>query len=392
MIIKKTIIDKANRLYQLPPEILSFLRTQKQPSLLRRKDQLDLATFNWPIEFDVDAISSSESFKPAAQSKIDELKEELAGWFNVVHKAKLNPKREIFVGGSISDIMLALMLAFVDNGDLVFVPEIGIPLYRRVTSACGGQPVAYGISMKNNWSPDFQRVNSRLGRVARLLILNSPHNPTGAEMTEKDFENLAWIAGRENISLVCDAAYQSISGRKHASLMSITGGRKIGIEVYSIPYLFGLPPVPFGFAVGNADMISGLQATLTLVKPFIPAFLIDMAITAIRQYPNDNLAETRKLLARNSAEVDRIIDLLSLERCSFDSTPFVWAKIKRRSRSTAAARTLYRRSRIIVAPGTGFGDSGEGFLRFSLTAKTETYAAALARLKKKIKLVSLESD
>lgn len=389
MVIKKVVIDKANRLYQLPPDILSFSREKVRRTLIKKTSLVDLARFNWPIEVEADTLRDKNGFRPAGRDRINQLKELLADWFLTHHRVKVNPQKEIFIGGRISSIMFGIALAFVDNGDIIFVPDLGIPLYRRVTTACGGQPVGYAVTYKNGWQPDFERINTRLGRVARLLFVNSPHNPTGVALTEKDWANLVWIAARENIVLVNDAAYQSISHRAPTSLMAVKGGKKVGLEVYSFAYQFGLPAIPVGFAVGSGDIISGLELSAGFMPPFIPDFYIDMASTAIRQFPHDSLLRVRKQLGQAAAEAVKLLELLSLEKTGYDTIPFVWAKIERRRQATSQARLLYRRSRVLTAPGTGFGDSGEGFLRFSLTASPRDYRSAHERLMRKLRLIGM---
>jgi len=390
MLVKKIIIDKANRMFQLPPEVLSFTRSERPTSLLLKKDIIDLATFDWPIRMEPEVAQGELDFTAASNAKLTQLREELANWFLNYHEVKLNPMKEIFLGGSISSILLTLSMAFVDQGDLVFVPDVGIPLYRKVTAACGGQPVTYNVSSRNSWTPDFEKVNSRLGRVARLLYLNSPHNPTGMELSVREMENLAWIAGRENIAVINDAAWQTITGRKHLSLLSVTGGKKVGAEVCSFAYQFGLPDLRLGFAAGNREIINGLENASRINRHFIPEFAADMAIAAIRRFPNDGLTEVRKQLAQSAAEASSVLEILSLEKQGLDTTPFIWARISRRSRSTSTASRIYRRARVLTAPGTDFGDNGEGYLRLSLTATPDRYRSAVGRLKKKLRVIRRE--
>lgn len=387
MLVKKIIIDKANRMFQLPPEILSFTRSERPTRLLRKMDILDLATFNWPIKMEPAAASGEIDFTAASNAMLTQLREELANWFLNYHQVKLHPMKEIFLGGSISSILFTLSLAFVDHGDLVFVPDVGIPLYRKVTAACGGQPVTYSVSARKSWTPDFEKVNSRLGRVARLLYLNSPHNPTGTELSIREMEHLAWIAGRENIAIINDAAWQTITGRRHISLLSVSGGKKVGLEVYSFAYQFGLPDLRFGFAAGNREIINGLETASLVNRHFIPAFAADMALAAVRRFPNEELIEVRKQLAQTAAVASLALESLSLEKQSLDTTPFIWARINRRSRSTSMAARIYRRTRVLTAPGTDFGDNGEGYLRFVLTASPDVYRTATGRLKKKLRII-----
>jgi aspartate/methionine/tyrosine aminotransferase len=385
MALKKVVVDKANRIYQLAPDLFSFTRDKTRRGLIKKTELIDIGKFNWPV-LPEDSATGKGSQTPASQEKIDQLKEALIDWFATHHKAKIVSPKEIYIGGRISTLVFSIALAFIDNGDIVFVPELGLPLYRRVTMACGGEAIGYGVSGKNNWMPEFERISTRLGRVARLLFLNSPHNPTGATLNQRDLENLVWMASRENITLVNDAAYQSISERTPASLMSIEGARHVGVEVYSFSYLLGLPPIPFGFVVGNRDVISGLNEASALMPQYIPQHFVETALEAIRNYPVAALGQCRKQFDQSAAEATKLLELLSLEKSGYDTTPFIWARIERRRHALTLANLLYRRSRVLAAPGTAFGENGEGYLRFSLTASAATYREACDRIGSKIRL------
>ena len=389
---KKVVIDKANRLYQLPPGILSLLGAERRRRLIRRADLVDLASYSWPVTFDPDATWTAEQLAPASAERRAELREALAAWFARWHGVKLNPAREIYLGGNIRSLLFLLSLSYVESGDLAFVPQVGIPLYRRTITACSGEAISYEVSPRNDWRPDFERLGSKLGRVARVLFLNSPHNPTGTELTEKEMAYLAWTAARENILIVNDAAYQSIPDRRPVSLLAVTGGKQVAVEVYSFTYSFGLPSIPFGFVAGNREVINALRQAEMLTPPHIPEYYVDLALTAIRQFPSQDLKAVRTRLAESADAANDFLSKLSLERSGATTTPYLWVKIERRGPSVDAARSLYRLRRILVAPGTGFGEGGQGFLRLSLTAGAEAYRVAAARIKGKMSLFRAKAD
>jgi len=390
---KKIIIDKANRLHQMPPDILSFIRTESLRPLLKKPKLIDLATFTWPVTYDSHSAPSAPELQPASSEQLNNLKEELIAWFATHHHVKLKSTKELFVGGGIRTLLFNLALSFLENGDIAFVPELGLPLYRKIVTACGGEPINYNVSAKNNWSPGFERLNTHLGRAARVLFLNSPHNPTGFELNEKEMAELAWLAGRENFLVVNDAAYQSLPERKPVSLLSAAGGRKVGVEIYSFSYQFGLPPLPFGFIAGNREVINAVKQSAGLLPSYIPAYYIDLALQAIRKFPSETLKKTRKQISRAASEANRLLSALSLEKAGSATVPFIWAEIaKREQNSTVTARQLYRRYRILTAPGTAFGESGQGFLRLSLTAAPEIYSEAAGRLKRKIKILKKKDN
>lgn len=379
--IKKVVIDKANRLFQLPPDIFSFRKLSEKAKLLNKSELLDLGRFNWPVD-SKPFESINNSLKPASAVNLNKLKAAIAEWLLNRHQIQVNDHKEIFIGGSISSIIYKSALAFIDKGDIVFTPDLGLPAYRKVTTLCGGEPVGYSITGKNNWQPDFDRITTRLGRVARLLYLNSPHNPTGAILDSKEIENLMWNAARENLIIINDAAYQSISERTAPSILSFKEAKKIGAEIYSMAYNFGLPSMPLGFAVGHRDIINGLEHAKNICNDFISDGYVEMALEALRQYPSKPLLEARKQIQLSMAEALNLLEKMDLEKAGYETTPFLWAKIEGRKSSTALANMLYRKYRILTAPGNSFGENGEGYLRFSLTAKAETYREAIERLKK----------
>ena len=382
MPIRKVVIDKANRLYQMPPEVSDFIPVGHKFFGLGRTGVIDLASFNWPVAFDNDLQPQRDQLRPADRDKIDNLREELAGWLNRTHGTRILADKEIFIGGGISTLTLQIAMAYVDAGDAAFVPSVGVPLYRACVTACNGHPIAYSISAKSEWMPKFDRLNTGLGRVARLLFLNSPHNPTGVELAHKELSELVWTAGRQNTMIVNDAAYAAVSTRAPVSLMAVTGGKKVGVELGSFAYQFGLPPLPFGFAVGSRDAINGLQKTARLAPCYIPVFAVEAAIDAIRHYPSPALLGVRERMGRSAGGAAELVELLRLERTGQTAVPFEWARIERRLPSINLARTLLRRFRIAVAPGPAFGENGEGYLRLSLLADPEAYAEACRRVRK----------
>lgn len=387
MHIKKVVIDRANRLYQLPPDLLSFVRTEPGKSLLRREDTIDLGSFVWPVKPWTDLEAGPELMLPASFEEVQELKQEIADWYSARHHVRLTPDHEIFIGGGIRQMLLTLALGYIESGDIAFVPEVGMPLYRKVVTGCGGEPISYRLSAKDEWMPDFERVRTRLGRVARFLFLNSPHNPTGTVLGERELTNLAYMAGRENILLINDAAYQSIPSRPAVSLLSVRGGKRVGVEICSFSYLLGLPWLPFGFAAGNREIINGLGQAASLLPVSPPRFLVPWVKRALRNYPSDALRGVRRDLTTAADAANDLLALLECEREDGTGTPFIWARLDERENATVRARTLFQRFRILVAPGTEFGEAGEGYLRFTLLGGSKPFEAAAQRLKKKSRLL-----
>jgi len=192
--------------------------------------------------------------------------------------------------------------------------------------------------------------------------------------------------------LVNDACYQSVPTRKPLSLLSVDGGRKVGLEIYSISYLFGLPPIPFGFAVGRRNLIAGLEQAASVFEQYIPTLYVDLALDGLKSFPSPQLEHTRKQLAATAASAQPLIELLGLEASATTTVPFIWAQLPGRRNSVAFARRFLKRYHILIAPGTGFGDIGQGFIRLSLTAPRVNFAECLKRLSSRAGFAHRRSD
>jgi len=386
MLVKKVLIDRADRFYQMPPDILDFARPLLGRPLLSGPEIINLGAFGWPVPFSDDTPVTLDSFKPASPDKLRQLRESLADWLTQYHESlPINP-RDIYLGGGISSIIQLITLTFVDTGDVALVPSVGVPLYRQAVTAAGGVAVPYPLSARRNWLPDIDRMSTRIGQAARVLFVNSPHNPTGVDLDEQTFHAFVSLASRQNTLLVNDACYQSVPSRKPLSLLSIDGGRKVGLEVYSLAYLFGLPPIPFGFAVGHRSLISGLEQAGSVLRQYIPELFVDLAFDGLKSFPSRSLEQARKQFAASASAAQPFLEKLGLETASPLTIPFVWAQLPGRRNSVAFARMLLKRYRILVAPGSGFGDIGQGYVRLSLTAPKEQYAECTMRLSSRPRL------
>lgn len=383
MLVKKVLIDRADRLYQMPPDVLDFARPILGKPLLPGQPILDLASFEWPVvegsseKFDIDSLL------PAHAARMRTFKEELADWLTRYFGGSRIAPSQIFVGDGIRSLLLHVSLTFIESGDPVLVPGLGLPLYRKVVTVAGGLPISYQLSARSNWMPEFAKLSTRTGQAVRLCIINSPHNPTGAELDESTLTTLIERCSKENTLLLNDACYHAIPARKPLSLFASDGGQKVGLELYSFPYLLGLPPIPFGFVLGQRQLIAALEAAATAHPIQIPAGYVEIVSAALRQTTSRSIEQYRRRFTATAASAQEFLGKLGMQTSASSTVPFLWARIPERRNSVAFARMLLKRYRILVAPGTGFGEAGQGYVRISLTAPKERFAEAAERVKKR---------
>jgi aspartate/methionine/tyrosine aminotransferase len=389
--IKKVVLDKADRLFHFPFDLEDCLPRRTLKTGEKKLSTIDLARLRWPI-LNVPNIGVEVNYRTATENDLIELKSVVADWLKSESGIKVDPKREIYIGQGIHRIIFDFCHAFIESGDFVLCPEPGMPFYRRFVISVGGQPISYIISRKTDYKPSFSRIAPNLSGSSKVLIINNPSNPCGTMMDETGLADLVRSASKQNLFIINDAAYYSLAEEKPVSIRAVPGGRKVGLEIYSFAYTFGLPYHPFGFAVGPPDIISGLDLAGRTIGNCLPRFWVESALNVIDKYPGNDLDKIRKSMARARLKAEQLAENMDWDVIGGKSCPFIWAKISPRKNTASYAASIFRKRRILIMPGTAFGETGEGYLRLSLTSGDEVYDEAIIRLSKKFSLSLGEED
>ena len=389
--IKKVVLEKADRLYHFPFDLEEFYPRRTLKSTEKRVPTIDLGHFVWPIT-EMKETFSGKTLAMAEAADLLKLKETIADWMRREYDMRIDARNEIYIGQGIHRIIFDIFLAYVEYGDIVLCPEPGMPFYKRMAIAVGGVPVTYPISVHSSYKPSFVKLTSNLGKAAKILTLNNPNNPFGTVLDDTELAELVRIASKQNMFIINDAAYCSLTEEKFRPLGAIPGGDKVGIEIFSFPLTFGMPYLPFGFAVGTPETVAGLAVIRQTLAPAFPKAWIEAAIGAIESYPSAELKAVRKLITQSRLEALRLIEKMGWEAIGDRSVPYLWVKIPKRKQASTYAAALLRRKRILTLPGTAFGEIGEGHIRLSLTAAPDTYKEAYQRLSRKMTIRSISGE
>jgi LL-diaminopimelate aminotransferase len=382
--IKKIVLDKADRLYHLPFDLEDYYPKRALKPGEKKIPTIDIGRLNWFIK--QQPRESLDTIGLASKDDLEKLKTIIADWLLKELRISVNPNKEIYVGQGVNRIIFDLFLAFVEYGDIVLCPEPGMPFYRRLVITSGGVPVSYQTYTRSDFKPSLSRLDTNLGNAAKILIANNPNNPVGFLYDETELDELIHIASRKNIFIVNDAAYCSFSEEKYRPLRSRPGGSKVGLEIFSIPFTFGLPYIPLGFAVGPTDIISALKNISKTIKISLPGGWISECIDAIENYPDNNLNTIVKHVNQTRLKAVKMAESSEWTVIGGNSCPFLWVRLPDRKQSVSYSAALLRRKRIITLPGTAFGETGDGYLRLSLTASKEDFTEASSRMSKKSSL------
>ncbi|MCK4244548.1 MAG: LL-diaminopimelate aminotransferase [Candidatus Omnitrophica bacterium] len=309
-------------------------------------------------------------------------KEAIAQWYRKRFSVSLNPEKEILVLLGSKEGLGHLPLAFLNKGDLVLIPEPAYPVYRAGTILAGGIPYFLPLKAENNFLPDLKSISRKVAKRAKLLFLNYPNNPTASVASKEFFEKAVDFSRNNDIVVLHDAAYSEIYyEEKPLSFLQIEGAKGIGIEFGSLSKTYNMTGWRIGWACGSAEVLEGLARVKGNIDSGTFLAIQEAGVEALNG-PQEATKEIRR-----TYEERRDILFSGLKKGGWElnkpsATFYLWARVPAGYTSEKMASILLEKSGILATPGSGFGPSGEGYLRFSLTIDKERIKEAIERLKK----------
>ncbi len=309
------------------------------------------------------------------------LRKAIADWYLRRFGVELDPETEVQPLIGSKEGIAHLPWAFVDPGDEVLVPDPGYPVYEIGTRLAGGTPVSLPHTPERGFLPDLSSATA--GERTKLMWLGFPSNPTAATAELPVFEQAVGFARDHDLLLAHDAAYSEMTfdGFVAPSALQVPGAKDVAVELGSASKTFNMTGWRVGWAVGNATAIRALATVKTNIDSGIFEAVQRATIAALNG-PMDFLEEQRGIYQRRR-------DLLvgTLNDLGWDLKPplgsfYVWLPTKDGMTSAEFCDLLLDRAALVAAPGAGYGQQGEGWIRFSLTVPDDRLEEAVARLRK----------
>ncbi|MDA3792597.1 MAG: LL-diaminopimelate aminotransferase [Elusimicrobia bacterium] len=272
-------------------------------------------------------------------------------------------------------------LAFVNPGDLTLVTEPSYPVYNSGTIFSGGTPHFVPLKEENNFLPDWKALPEKIKEKAVMLYINYPNNPTGATATKEFFAETVEMAKKYNIIVLHDAAYSEMYYKEPpVSFLNIDGAMDVGIELHSLSKTFSMTGWRIGWACGNEKLIEGLEKVKDNIDSGVFGAIQEAAVVALKNY--DELVPPAVEIYRKRLEIMAGgLKELGWQVKEPEATFYLWTKPPADISSIDAVKKIIKEAGIICTPGSGFGDSGEGYVRFALTRDIERIKEAIARLR-----------
>lgn len=377
------------RLTDLPAYVFAWLDELKAEARARGADLIDLGMGNpdqptpRPI---IDAITAAfadprthgyppfrgtEQFRRSASAF-------MARRFGVTADAE----SEILCLSGAKEGLAHAIMAFADETTISLVPDIYYPVHGRASGLIGGGSHFLPLRAERGFLPDLRDVPADVLRRARILVLNYPHNPTGAIAPLELFEEAVALCRRRGMLLISDLAYSELTfdGSVAPSALQVAGAKDVTIEFHSFSKTFNMAGSRIGFAVGGRDLIDALYAVRTNLGYGTPS-----AIQAGAAYALDHAAELQApLVDRYRERRDVLIQgfrSLGWRAQPPRATMFVWLPVPRGIAAQAWTKLLIDKAGVVVSPGNAFGPGGEGYFRVSLIAESSVLSQAIERLR-----------
>ena len=391
--------QEANRLKRLPLYLFTILDELKAQARARGIDVIDLGMGNpdLPPPKHVVEELAAQVRKPDNHrySRKDgdverKVNEAIAAWYLRKFRVTLDPKTEVLPLIGSKEGLSHLSLAFLNHDDIALVPNPTYPVHFNGNILAGGILYNIPIHAEGHYLPNLRTIPREVVRMAKMLILSYPHNPTTAVADLKFFREVVEWAKAHRIMVVHDFAYSDFiyDGHRAPSILEVPGSKGVAVEFHTLSKSYCLPGLRFGFAVGNAEVLASLAKTKSYIDFGIFRAVQWAAIKALLG-PQDCV---RKVVETYHARRDVFVP--GLQRIGWEiplpkATFYVWAKIPLKFSALTSlefATLLVQEAGVVVAPGSGFGEYGEGFVRFALVEPAPRLREAIKRIERVLRM------
>jgi LL-diaminopimelate aminotransferase len=273
--------------------------------------------------------------------------------------------------------------AYLNPGDTVIVPSPAYPAHFRGPALAGATPFILPTIERNGFIPNLDAVDESIARQAKILFISYPTNPTAACAPKEFFEKAVAFAKKYDLILVHDFAYAELyfENKKPISCLSIHGAKDVCIEFHTLSKTFGMAGWRMGFAIGNAALIESLRKIKTNLD-YGPFGAVVKASIAALKVKDDYLNNMRAIYQKRRDIMVDGLNQLGWKLKKPTASMYLWVPIPSGFNCTSFTNHLIHKTGVVVSPGIGFGELGEGYVRISLVDTEERLKEAISRMQK----------
>ena len=312
---------------------------------------------------------------------LPEFRQAVADWYQRRFGISVHPDKETLPLIGAKEGIGHAALCFIEPGDIALVPDPGYPVYSVGTWFAGGECHWMPLLEENGWMPDLDAIPDDVADKAKVIWLNYPNNPTGAIADADYFAKVVEFAKAHDIAVMHDASYSEVAfdGYRPISFLETPGAIDVGVEFHSLSKSYNMTGWRLGMAVGNEDIISALMVIKSNLDSGVPNAIQYMGMEAM-ELSQDAIDERNAIYEHRRDRVVQTLREIGLDAIPPKASLYVWTRIPEGFTSAEFTALLLDEADIVVTPGNGYGEYGEGYIRLSLTINDEDMEKGLARL------------
>ncbi|WP_165219027.1 aminotransferase class I/II-fold pyridoxal phosphate-dependent enzyme [Aquisphaera insulae] len=385
-------LEVAPRVRNLPAYLFGKINELKYRKRRDDVDVIDLGMGNPtdpPSEAVVDklceAARDSRNHRYSVATGVYNLRREVAVRYEKRFGVSLDPDQEVVATIGSKEGFSHMCLALLGPGDTALVPAPSFPIHVHAIALASANVISLDVRDSQSFLKNIARVCESLFPRPKILVLNYPHNPSSTVVDEGFFEEIVALAKKYRFFVIHDFAYGDIGfeGYQPPSFLSVKGAKSVGCEFTTMSKGYNMAGWRVGFAAGNRDMLGALKAIKGYYDYGIFQAVQVAAIVALRHGEEDRLAQVKEYQER------RDVLVRGLRRLGWDpivprAGMFVWTPLpepwKSQTGSMDFAMKLLEDANVVVSPGRGFGETGEGFLRLALVENSHRLRQAVRQI------------
>ncbi len=385
------------RIKRLPPYTLGVVVAMMAEARKRGEDIVNLGMGNPDIPTPPhivaklrDAVQKNKNHRYSVSRGIPKLRLAICHWYKRNYGVELDPDSEAIMTIGAKEGLSHLMLAATSPGDVVFVPNPTYPIHTYSVVIAGADVCGIRLDHETDFFENLQRAIKTVGPKAKFLILSFPSNPTTQVVDLAFFERIVDFAREHKMRVIHDLAYADLvfDGYKAPSILQVKGAKDVAVEIYSLSKGYSMPGWRVGFLVGNKDLVYALTRLKSYLDygQFAP---IQIAATVALDGPQHYVKEIVGIYQKRRDILCDGLDRIGWSIEKPKATMFVWAKIPepfRKMGSLEFSKLLLTKGQVTVSPGVGFGEYGEGYVRFALVENEKRIRQAVNGIKQVLTL------
>ncbi|MWC28524.1 pyridoxal phosphate-dependent aminotransferase [Paenibacillus sp. MMS18-CY102] len=381
-------VRPAERMSGLPKQFFAALVAKANAQAAKGRDVINLGQGNPDRPTPQHIV---ESLKTAADNPLYHryppfsgyrfLKEAVAERYAADYGVELDPDTEVAIlfGGKTGLVEIAQCL--LNPGDTCLVPDPGYPDYWSGVKLAGASMSFMPLHEQNGFLPDYSAIPAETADLAKLMFINYPNNPTGAVANLPFYEETVAFARKHDIVVASDFAYGAIGfdEQRPVSFLQTPGAKEVGIEFYTLSKTYNMAGWRVGFALGNREVVGLINLIQDHYYCSLFGGIQEAAATALTG-PQQCVAELTATYESRRAALFEELEAIGWKASKPGGSFFCWLPVPKPYTSTEFADLVLEKADVVVAPGIGFGESGEGYVRLGLLAPEERLREAVRRI------------